>query len=292
MKEIKTIDELLEFIHDKGIPVEQMRFAIGENMGSQPRWFFIYYDIETQEWVVAKNKDTGETVERYRGDSEEKAVEIIFAKMEEEANKRGLSVVYDNPAKEREEYYTNRHNDPSPDKRKYRRKRNSILNNKRFVIQLSVALTIVIAATIFVAVLMFGPTRQWTGPGYYKGYNGNVYCNTYEDYRDRYRTNYSHAYDGYHDRYYYDDYDYDYNYRYDNDYDYDYNYDYDYDYDDDYDYDYSYDYDDDSSSSWSSWDSSDTDWGSSWDSYDSYDYDSGSSWDSWDSGSTDWDSDW
>lgn len=53
----KTIEELKQFCADKGMPLEQMRFYIGEDY-REPRAFGIYQD-ENGEFVVCKDKSDG-----------------------------------------------------------------------------------------------------------------------------------------------------------------------------------------------------------------------------------------
>ena len=87
---ISSLEEYKTFAGRHHLPLNQMRFALGEDKGNEPRWFYIYQDSSTSEWVVAKNKSNGEKVERYRGNDEAAACQILFNKMEEEARSRGL----------------------------------------------------------------------------------------------------------------------------------------------------------------------------------------------------------
>ena len=85
---VNSLQEYKDFVERHNIPLDTIRFALGEDKGHDPRWFYIYQDRFTGEWVVAKNKSDGSTAERYRGNDEAKACQILFDKMEEEFNKR------------------------------------------------------------------------------------------------------------------------------------------------------------------------------------------------------------
>ena len=85
---VNSLQEYRDFVERHNIPLDTIRFALGEDKGHDPRWFYIYQDRFTGEWVVAKNKSDGSTAERYRGNDEAKACQILFDKMEEEFNKR------------------------------------------------------------------------------------------------------------------------------------------------------------------------------------------------------------
>lgn len=79
----QTIEELKAFCEEKGLPLEQMRFFIGVDY-KEPRAFGIYMDEATGEYIVYKNKDTGERSIRYQGTDEAYAVKELYLKMKEE----------------------------------------------------------------------------------------------------------------------------------------------------------------------------------------------------------------
>jgi hypothetical protein len=78
----KTIDELLAFCRERNIPLERMRFFIGQDY-REPKAFGIYQDDEGN-FVVYKNKADGSRAIRYRGDDEAYAVNEIYQKMRAE----------------------------------------------------------------------------------------------------------------------------------------------------------------------------------------------------------------
>lgn len=82
----KTIEELKAFCEAKHLPLEQMRFFIGENY-KEPRAFGIYQDEQGQ-FVVYKNKSDGQRAVRYRGTDEAYAVNEIYQKMRSEIIQR------------------------------------------------------------------------------------------------------------------------------------------------------------------------------------------------------------
>ena len=82
----QTIAELKQFCEDRGMPLEKMRFFIGEDY-REPRAFGIYQDEDGQ-FVVYKNKDTGERAIRYRGEDEAFAVHELYEKLKSEAELR------------------------------------------------------------------------------------------------------------------------------------------------------------------------------------------------------------
>lgn len=83
----KTIEELKKFIEDKNIPVEKMRFFIGEDY-KQPKAFGIYKNDTSGIVTVYKNKANGERAVRYQGDDEAYAVNEIYQKMRSELLER------------------------------------------------------------------------------------------------------------------------------------------------------------------------------------------------------------
>lgn len=91
-----TIGELQQWYTEHHLPpYEVTRFFIGENR-HESRCFGIYKD-ETGNFVVYKNKDTGERAVRYSGPDEQFAVNEIYQKLKQEidlrkAKKAGTSV--------------------------------------------------------------------------------------------------------------------------------------------------------------------------------------------------------
>lgn len=77
----KTIEELQEFCKRHNLPLQQMRFFIGENY-TKPKAFGIYRD--GLDVVVYKNKADGSRAVRYRGKDEAYAVNEIYQKMKSE----------------------------------------------------------------------------------------------------------------------------------------------------------------------------------------------------------------
>ena len=75
----KTIDALRSFCLQKGMPLEQMRFFIGEDC-REPSAFGVYRDDDGQ-FIVYKNKSKGARAVRYRGRSERRAVAEIMLKL-------------------------------------------------------------------------------------------------------------------------------------------------------------------------------------------------------------------
>lgn len=75
----KTIEELKVFCADRGMPLEKMRFFIGEDF-REPRAFGIYRE-EGDRFVVYKNKADGSRAVRYHGPDEAYAVKEIYEKL-------------------------------------------------------------------------------------------------------------------------------------------------------------------------------------------------------------------
>lgn len=78
----KTIDELKAFAEAHHLPLEKMRFFIGEDY-REPKAFGIYQDADGR-FVVYKNKANGERAIRYRGSDEAVAVVELYKKMKDE----------------------------------------------------------------------------------------------------------------------------------------------------------------------------------------------------------------
>lgn len=87
----KTIEELSEWYKARNLPsYETTRFFIGINY-TEPRAFGIYE--ENGEFIVYKNKATGERAIRYRGTDEEYAVNELFLKLKSEIlNQKALNL--------------------------------------------------------------------------------------------------------------------------------------------------------------------------------------------------------
>ena len=271
---VNSLQEYMDFVQKHNIPLDTIRFALGEDKGHEPRWFYIYQDRFTGEWVVAKNKSDGSTAERYRGNDEAKACQILFDKMEEEFNKRQFKSPQTTQAetKYREEIK----------KRRTRDRFASALHNT-----VVYAIVIVILAIIVRDTLTDKPgSARRPGQGYY------VFQRTYDDgsvWDDLYYYLDSSWYyfDGEYDDWYVDE-DFDYSYDYVDDYyvgnyysSLDGYYDGDaWDFDDTTYYQYYLDTRDNDSDNNYYYDDDDDD---SWDSFD---------WGDWDSNDSDWDSDW
>ncbi len=82
----KTLDELKAFCQAKKLPLEQMRFYIGEDF-KEPRAFGVFKDTDGN-FVVYKNKADGTRAERYRGPDEAHAVNELYLKMKSEVELR------------------------------------------------------------------------------------------------------------------------------------------------------------------------------------------------------------
>lgn len=85
--EPKTIQELLAFAQAHNLPLEKMRFFIGQDY-REPKAFGIYQDPADGNFVVYKNKGNGQRVVRYRGSDEAFAVNEIYQKMRAELLER------------------------------------------------------------------------------------------------------------------------------------------------------------------------------------------------------------
>ncbi|MCR5664106.1 MAG: zinc ribbon domain-containing protein [Oscillospiraceae bacterium] len=78
----RTIEELKNFCASHHMPLEKMRFFIGEDY-KYPRAFGIYQD-EWGNFVVYKNKADGTRAVRYQGRNQEYAVSEIYEKLKSE----------------------------------------------------------------------------------------------------------------------------------------------------------------------------------------------------------------
>ena len=79
-----TIEELEIWYKEHNLPpYETTRFFIGIDY-KEPKAFGIYKDSNTGNFVVYKNKDTGERAVRYEGNDEKYAVNELYLKLKEE----------------------------------------------------------------------------------------------------------------------------------------------------------------------------------------------------------------
>ena len=78
----QTLEELKDFCARHNLPLEQMRFFIGEDY-KKPKAFGIYQDGDGN-FVVYKNKADGSRAIRYKGTDEAYAVHELYLKMQSE----------------------------------------------------------------------------------------------------------------------------------------------------------------------------------------------------------------
>ena len=83
----KTIEELKEYCAERGMPLQRMRFFIGEDY-QHPKAFGIFQAGD--QFIVYKNKANGSRAVRYHGPDEAYAVNELFAKLLEECHNRGI----------------------------------------------------------------------------------------------------------------------------------------------------------------------------------------------------------
>ncbi len=83
-----TIEELKEYCAERNMPLQRMRFFIGENY-QKPKAFGIYQN-NAGEFVVYKNKADGSRSIRYHGRDEEYAVSELYLKLLDECHKRNI----------------------------------------------------------------------------------------------------------------------------------------------------------------------------------------------------------
>ena len=92
----KTIEELKAFCQKHNLPLEQMRFFIGENF-TEPKAFGIYKD-DKGNFIVYKNKADGSRTVRYQGTDEAYAVNEIYQKMKSEVSMRKAQKAANKPS--------------------------------------------------------------------------------------------------------------------------------------------------------------------------------------------------
>ena len=256
----KTIGELRAFCAAKKLPLEKMRFFIGQDYRA-PKAFGIYQDEEGQ-FVVYKNKADGSRAVRYRGTDEAYAVNEIYQKLKSEvANQRNLQASRNTGTRS-----------AAPQRGRSRKRGLFYSLGMIFVITIIVMTTAIVLGGI---VSIFDKTP---GNGYYS-YNDSCYYNQNDSwylYDDDYDTwtpvtvdeELQDNYDDYYETSYYSS---DYGVS---------------DFSDSIYYEepsYNSTYDNDDNG----WDN-DNDWGTDWDDDDDWDWGD----DDWDIGGTDWDSEW
>lgn len=86
----KTVDQLKAFCASRNMPLERMRFFIGEDC-REPRAFGVYREADG-DFVVYKNKADGSRAVRYRGKDEAYAVNELYQKLKSEVSLRRSAV--------------------------------------------------------------------------------------------------------------------------------------------------------------------------------------------------------
>ncbi len=97
MESPRTIEELKSWCDENGMPLDRMRFFLGENF-QEPRAFGIYRVDDT--YIVYKNKANGERAVRYSGPDEAFAIKELYMKLLYECHIRGI-YPSEYPAKDR-----------------------------------------------------------------------------------------------------------------------------------------------------------------------------------------------
>lgn len=87
MSKVQSIEELKQKCAEKNMPLEKMRFFIGEDR-KEPKCFGVYLDESTGNWVVYKNKADGTRAVRYEGPDEARAAQEIWTKIGDEVKHR------------------------------------------------------------------------------------------------------------------------------------------------------------------------------------------------------------
>lgn len=83
----QTIEELKSYCRKRGMPLQRMRFFIGEDY-KKPKAFGIYE--QNGRYIVYKNKANGTRAVRYDGPDEGYAVKELFLKLLDECHNRGI----------------------------------------------------------------------------------------------------------------------------------------------------------------------------------------------------------
>ena len=286
----KTIEELQEFCKEHNIPLEKLRFFIGEDYQGA-KAFGIYKD-DNGNFVVYKNKSDGTRAERYRGHDEAYAVNEIYQKLRSELNDRKDAGTI---VKKNTSGYSKQSEKPVADESTYSADGASPQQGRGGAVWLIIAAVVLIGIIVGICMLFracYKEIDSYPNYGYYYYddqtwyYDGDVwyvYAPAEELWKAADVEKGDELYDHYKDYWFADSSTFGPSEQVEND-----NIDYyvpAY-----YDYDSYYDSGTDSGYSYSTTDSTDNDdsfWDDDWDD-DDWDY----NYDSWDSGGTDWDSDW
>lgn len=176
-KKPETIEELKEWYAERGLPpAEVTRFFIGEDI-SEPKAFGIYRDEATSEYVVYKNKASGERAVRYRGTDEACAVNELYVKLKEEIISRKNSSKNASGSTDIQKNDYGLSSEHSGNKRKGKPDRKKTVFTAGFIG--------IFAAAAGIICLAFGSDSDDIKAGYYD-YNGLVYYCSDDDY---YREN-------------------------------------------------------------------------------------------------------
>ncbi len=168
-----TIEELEKWYKDHNLPeYEVTRFFIGIDY-KEPKAFGIYKDDMTGNFVVYKNKDTGERKIRYEGKDEKYAVNELYMRLKEEiVNQKNLNGGRDNGNSKK---------------------------NKKFLKNLCLFVFIQIVVLIFLSFVI--PSRGYYNINNQEYYyvNGNWYVYDNSDWRSTSKPNYSGRVSNYYD---------------------------------------------------------------------------------------------
>lgn len=157
-----TIAQLKQWYESKGLPPYAVtRFFIGENC-TEPKAFGIYLEEETGNYIVYKNKASGERAIRYRGTDQAYAVNELFQRLKQEITQQKMNNIKKGAS-------------PASGQKK----KSGCLGNLLAL----VALVVGGGVAFFVLLILFGLflTRNDPSTGYYS-YQGSCYYYSSRDY--------------------------------------------------------------------------------------------------------------
>lgn len=167
----RTIQELKNWCHDNNMPLEKMRFFIGEDYRGA-KAFGIYQDVSSGNFVVYKNKSDGTRAVRYEGDDEAYAVNEIYQKIKLETAKQ---VERGNISRNTERSEHSHSNAPACNTVRYGRKG---LQFSFGVIRLIAKFVFVFIVMVFVTTSIRSLVGSYRDSGYYMQ-DGVYYYNDY-----------------------------------------------------------------------------------------------------------------
>ena len=89
--EINTLEDVKIYAEENSFDLDKMRYLIGKDT-KKLRIYGIFYEEDTNTWIVYHNRSTGQRAIHYSGESEQEACHVIYEKIKGDVEHRKKSI--------------------------------------------------------------------------------------------------------------------------------------------------------------------------------------------------------